>query len=142
MLACGLGTQAHPPSKLKPPGPPKNALKILFASKSVEQKKKQRKHKKAKKSEVFKEELNREWVSKAFPDNNYFPPFPKVMDERQAHYLIPLCSVLLPSVSQRKAFLASTHFAAPSPQWEMPFAPIHCLPIILGLLLKGPKAIP
>jgi hypothetical protein len=29
------------PSKLKPPGPPKNALNILFASKSVKDKKKQ-----------------------------------------------------------------------------------------------------
>ena len=104
-MACGLGTQAYPPSKLKPPGPPKNALKMLFASKSVEQNKEQRKHKKVKKSEVCEEELNREWVSKALPDNNHFPPFPEVMVERQAHYLIPLCSVLLPSVSQRKLSL-------------------------------------
>lgn len=77
---------------------------MLFASKSVEQNKEQRKHK-VKKSAVCEEELNREWVSKALPDNNHFPPFPKVMVKRQAHYLIPLCSVLLPSVSQRKLSL-------------------------------------
>lgn len=28
------GQQAYPPSKLKPPGPPKKALKMLLASKS------------------------------------------------------------------------------------------------------------
>lgn len=60
MSVCGLETQAHPPSKLKPPGPPKNALKILFASKSAEQSEKQRRHKKVKKLEVSEEELKRD----------------------------------------------------------------------------------
>ena len=64
---CGLGTQAHPPSKLKPPGPPKNALKILFASKSAEQIEKQRRHKKVKKLEASEEELKRDPFSNGSP---------------------------------------------------------------------------
>lgn len=121
--------QAYPPSKLKPPGPPKNALKILFASKSVGKVRNREGTKRWKKQKCLKGNLSWhwEWVFKAFPDSitslsspNFrlevrksAPPYANLIIDPTPGY-VPFCSQVQP---QRREFFAST---LSSPQLGMP----------------------
>lgn len=110
-----LGT--HPPSKLKPPGPPKNALKMLFASKSVRQ--------------GIREETEGGTIRNVRRVSQALHSLPSRTTAPNPHIRQEVGTVAGPSVidtlpdptpgmcpplSQRKAFSASTRSAGPSSQ--------------------------